>query len=442
MNRRSFLKGSTNSLLGLSMRSLITGLPAAFLVSGHAMAASTNRKYAIIGQSGRGESVNGCGPGSFDNPDFYHPTTYDSDFSKVIAGRTYTADDLSNTTTFIDGPQPIKIARCFESLGSMNDDMVFFHHRTRLGIHPQFAVAKKAGGAIKGFIGRGEEELASAIAQENAAYLGTLLDKPIILSGSGMYNGNSLNTYTPTVLKELVSSSVTTEISKQSFASARNFMVDKVFHQVKSTGTPNQMRFLDEYALSQEQATDVAEKLADEVADITDDSHESQLKMAAIIFKLKLAPSVVTDYRFSGDNHVSGGFGLEVADTLNMMAAYRAFHDFAINTGIWDQCLYATVSVFGRTMENKGNGRGHNGRLSTGLMFGQHLNKAVIGGIDPNEPKGLSMPINSQNGGTDNADVSVDDSFACYAKTVMKAAGIPDSRLDVRVRDVPAVELT
>ncbi|MEO0973154.1 MAG: hypothetical protein AAFX85_08655 [Pseudomonadota bacterium] len=163
--------------------------------------------------------------------------------------------------------------------------------------------------------------------------------------------------------------------------------------------------------------------------------------MAAIIAKLRLAPAVVTTFSLSGDNHQPDGLTVEAERTLEMMAAYRDFYDFANAMGVYDECLYATLTVFGRTMNERGNGRGHNRNLATGLIAGRHLNRTVVGGIDPNEPSGQSLPFNSATGGTDDPDVSVDDSFAAYAKSVMKAAGVPDDRLDVRFRDVPAVAL-
>ena len=427
--------------MGLAVRSLLTGLPPAFLLSRRAWAQNPVRKFAIIAQSGAGESVNGCGPGSFDAPEFIHPSTQDSDYSAVIDGTTYTADSLSQSTVFIDGENPVRIAKCFESLGPMQDHMAFFHYRTELGIHPQFPIAQKAGGAIKGAFGRGEEELASAIAQETAAELGTLLTKPIVLSGSATFNGAPLNTYSPTVIKELVSSSVSGEVPGEMFGAARNYLLDKIYQDVKRDGDPNQKRFLDEYAISQSQADEVASKLLNEVVDIADDSYTSQMRMASIIIKLRLAPVVVVGYRFSGDNHVSDGLTIEAEDTLKMMATYRDFYDFANEMEVWDKCLYATVSVFGRSMNERGNGRGHNGSLSTGLLFGEHITRKVVGGIDPQQPRGVSLPFDAATGSTQQPNVSVQDAQASYAKSVLLAAGVSEPRLSERVRDVPAVSL-
>ncbi|WP_144394750.1 hypothetical protein [Pleionea sediminis] len=441
MNRRNFLIGAASSAMSLSINSLLTGLSPAFLTAGSTFVRDPLRKFAIIAQSGAGEAVNGCGPGSFDSPDFMHPTKNSTDYVKTIAGTTYTSEDMALTTNFLDGQNPVRIARIFEALGSMQDNMAFFHHRTKLGIHPQFPSAKTAGGAIKGFIGRGEEELVSAIAQENAIAMGCVIDKPIVLSGSATYKGSPLNTYTPTVIKELVTSSINSEVPREMFSAARNHLIDAVYQNIKTNGTPNQKRFLDEYALTQQQADEVASKLLNEVSEINDDSYASQMRMACIIAKLNLAPAAVVSYQLSGDNHISDAMTVEAERTLDMMEAYRDFYDFANSMDVWNQLLYATISVFGRSMNKRANGRNHNGSLSTGLLFGGHLSRKVIGGIDPNISKGVSMPINSSTGGTENPNVSVDDSLACYAKSVLKAAGVPDDRLEERVRDVPAVSL-
>ncbi|MEO0813154.1 MAG: hypothetical protein AAFY60_09850, partial [Myxococcota bacterium] len=267
MDRRLFLSQTGAGVFGLSIRSLLTGLPPAFLMSGRALAAEATRKFAIIAQSGAGESVNGFGPGSFDSDAFIHPSTSDSDHTQTIAGVTYDADSLAQTTEFLSGPQPVRIAKVFESLGSMQDHITFFNYRTSLGIHPQMPIAQKAGGAIKGEIGRGEEELPSAIAQENAVGLGTLLDKPILLDGGATFRGAPLNRYSPTVIKELVSSSQGSEVPEGRYAAARNYLIDRIHKEVKANGTPNQKRFLDDHAISQQQASEVAGRLFSEVVD-------------------------------------------------------------------------------------------------------------------------------------------------------------------------------
>ena len=441
MNRRHFLKGSVSSLLGLSIRSLLTGLPPAFLLTGAVRAQASGRKFAIIAQSGAGESVNGGGPGSFDSPDFIHAGAGSTDLTRVVDGREFTATDLAETTTFLGGSQPVRIARVFEALGPMQDNMAFFHHRTGFGIHPQFQRAQKIDGRLRGDSGRGQEHLASAIAQENAVALGTLMDQPVVLSGNATFRDAPLGTYSPTALRELVMSAVGSEVPADMFGATRNFLVDEVYRNTRESGDPNQRRFLDEFVISQNQAAEVAERLVSEVDVIDDNGLANQMKMAAIIVKLRLAPAVVVGYRFSGDNHVSNGMTVEAESTLNMMANYREFYDFAVGNGVWDEILYATLSVFGRSMNETGNGRGHNGSLSTGLLFGGHLGRQVVGGIDPTQPRGVSLPINSNTGGTENANVTEQDSFACYAKSVLQATGVPQDRLDVRVPDVPAVSL-
>ncbi|MEO1233683.1 MAG: hypothetical protein AAFZ18_32780, partial [Myxococcota bacterium] len=234
------------------------------------------------------------------------------------------------------------------------------------------------------------------------------------------------------------------EVPSGMFGSARNYILDRVFREVKANGTSNQRAFLDEFAISQQQADEVASRLVEEVVDISDDSLTSQMQMAAILIKLRLTPTVVLGYRVSGDNHVSNGLEVETPLTLDMMATYRDFYEFANEVGVWNECLYGTVSVFGRGMHHTGNGRGHNGSLCTGLLFGEHLQRKVVGGInlDPEFRKGACVPFNASTGGLDNPNVPVEQAEASYVKSVMKAAGVPNGRLEVRVKDVPAVDLT
>lgn len=441
-NRRAFLQGSFGSAIGLSLGALLTGLPPAFLASGKVFAADcTSRKFTILSMSGGGESISSVAPGSFDSAIFDHVTSADV-YSKVLDdGRVITAADLANKMVFIPGTKPVYAARCFNALPpDLLDHTVFFHHRTNTLIHAEFGLVKNARGRLLGELGRGTEELPSAIAQENAACLGTIFTKPLVLSGNCSYKGEPLNTYSPTAIKNIVTKRTDAVLSSGSFGAARNLLIDSVYKDIQTSGTAAQKRFLDNFALSQQQAASIADALLDEVTAIDDDSIESQLKTAAIIVKLRLAPVVAVEHFFSGDSHHDDGTN-EITGTLDMMQAYRSMHASAVTAGIENDFVYATLDVFGRTtaFSNGYGGRNHNANLSTGLIMGAHLKKSVVGGINQTQARGESVAFNSTTGATTNPDIAINDSLGCYFKSVMKATGIPDDRLDARVRDVKAV---
>ncbi|MEO1175225.1 MAG: hypothetical protein AAFX94_24690 [Myxococcota bacterium] len=204
MDRRSFLHGTSGSLFGLSLRSLITGLPTAFLMSPRAMAQSAPAaRYVLLAHSQGGESVNASGPGSFAREHFSHANASHYGESVVCNGVTYTADDLTATMDYVPNPQgggPLKIARCFGAFGNLIDSTAFFHYRTTTGIHPQFPVVRQLHGrCLDNVTGRGVEDYGSALAQEIHPLTGSILAKPILLArAGGNYQGQPLIRYRPT----------------------------------------------------------------------------------------------------------------------------------------------------------------------------------------------------------------------------------------------------
>ena len=455
MDRRSFLHGTSGSLFGLSLRSLITGLPTAFLLSPRAMAQSASTtKYVLLAHSGAGESINGSGPGSFASEQFSHANSSHYDGSVECGGVEYTANDLSTPMDYAPNPQggrPIQIARCFAAFGGMLESTAFFHCRTTTGIHPQFpAVRTLHGRIIDNLTGRGTEDFGSALAQELHPLTQSVLAKPILMASDGSkYQGQPLIRYTPTELAELIRTSVQQRVAPDEFAAARNHIVDSYHRRLQREGTPQQKRYFDNHVKSQTDARLVSERLSGQIDSINGDSFLDQMNLAALLFRLNITSVVNCNYRFSADNHQPDGLSTEAEHTLNMVKAYREFFNRAEELDILEQCLYATLSVFGRGMHVTNNGRGHNAKLYTGMLIGKgFIKKQQIGGIDPEFRGGQSLPFDAATKLPVPADrtgpsiVGVNDSIVSYCKSVMRAAGVPQTRVDARFKgEVPTVDL-
>lgn len=455
MDRRTFLHGTSGSLFGLSLRSLITGLPTAFLMSPRAMAQSApSTKYVLLAHSQGGESINASGPGSFAREHFSHANGSHYSESVVCNGVTYTADDLSATMDYVANPQgggPLRIARCFGAFGDMIDSTAFFHYRTTTGIHPQFPVVRQLHGrCLDNVTGRGVEDFGSALTQELHPFTQSVLAKPILLArAGGKFQGQPLIQYQPTELASLIRTSVEQDVPPEKFAAARNYVVDSYHRRLRREGTPQQKRYFDNNVKSQLDAQLVGERLGGVIDSIDGDTLLSQMNVAALLFKLNIASVVKCDHVFSGDNHQPDGLTTESELTLNMMKNYCDFFQRAEELEILEQCLYATFSVFGRGMKVTTNGRGHNRNLSTGMLIGKgFIEKQQIGGIDPEQPGGHSMPFDAATklpvpvDQTGPSIVPVNDSIVSYCKSVMRAAGVPQDRVDARFKgSVPTVDL-
>lgn len=443
LSRRALLNRTLQSALAWSMRSAVTGLPVPFLLSRSVEAAESAAKVLIISQSAGGEGANVNGPGTYGDglgTRFQHPQANEVDAGDVgspdVNGMVLSAADLQNSAELALGEQPVRMARAYQALlPETRAHMVWFQHRTDAGIHPEFASVLKAHGRVQGAGGRGAEELPSAIAQETASLLGTTTEQPFVLGGGGgTFNGAPMPTYSPTQAKTLANSVGGALGGAENFDELYEHFIDRTYADVKAHGTPVQKRYLDRHASSRKQALAFGERLAELLEAITDDSIESQLKTAAAIAKLKLAPVVVTGYSFGGDNHSDSDLTIESGHSLSMIRSLDAYWKAARDLQVLDSTLYATLTVFGRDTERgaKG-GRGHNASLCSGIILGKHVRGGVVGGIADEGKNGHCTGINTSNGSSVDPDVAPDETLDSYYRTLMRLSGVPVERREVRL---------
>ena len=443
LNRRELFQGITASALGLSMRSAITGLPIPFLLSGDARAATSGARMTVLACSAQGESVNVSGPGTFDpnlTDYFDHPNLEGSDIEPVVVnGTTLTPADLATAIDTTFGKEPVTVARVWDALPSdLRAHLVWFNYRTGHGIHPKFNTVLRSSGQLRGQLGRGDEELPSAIAQETATLLGTSTVEPFVVGGSGYsYHGNPLASYSPTEVKQVVASLGATYGGPENFRTLNQHFIDQTYRELKKSGTPNQRRFFDEHALSQIQAQDFGVALGKLLETVEDDSIDNQLRVALALARLRLAPVIVTHFSFSGDNHSDDL--IEVDLTLKMMRSLDLFWSTAKEFDVLDDIVFATATVFGRDMVIKDEGRGHHPDCTSGLILGTHLSGGVVGGYDVSSGIAKASDINTATGKPDSADVPADDSLAVYYRSMMRAIGVPQERRAVRFPSHPEV---
>ena len=203
-------------------------------------------------------------------------------------------------------------------------------------------------------------------------------------------------------------------------------------------GTAQQRRFFDQHALSRLLRLRIWKSLGQLLEDIEDDTIHSQLQCAAFVAKLKLAPVILTNIEFGGDNHQDSGLLNETNQTLAMLKALDEYWRVIHELGIEDEVFFANLDVFGRNPSSDGNGRSHHGDFVSGLMVGTHLNGGVVGGWTANS----SVQATDQftNGTSADADIDAEETLAAYYRTIMDAAGVPSDRQELRLPTGTAVE--
>lgn len=441
LHRRDLLRLGGTAGLGLGLRSALTGLPVSFLVRGEARASAPAPRTVILASSSEGEPINVCGPGTYDDAHadyFVHPSREALDegdlYDQTVNGTTLTVDDLSHAAEVSLGAQQVSMARCFSALSpDLLNHLVWFNYRSGANIHPQYPDVLSCFGEVRGGDGRGAEQLPAALAQELAGLLGTTTQEPLVLgNGSFVSNGSSLANSSPTRLKTLAESVGQAVGGPENFAVLYDLFIDEAYREVQVNGTAQQRRFFDQHAASRGEAAEFGDRLGALLSGIDDDSIQSQMECAAIVAKLRLAPVVLINLDFGGDNHQDAGLVRETNQTLAMVAALQHFWDAIIAEDVVDDVVFANLDVFGRDPRSDGNGRGHYGDFVSGLMLGTHLRGGVVGGWERSNGA-KATGINATTGAAVGADIEPDDTLAAYFRTVLNAAGVPEDRQEVRL---------
>lgn len=445
IKRRTFLKAGFGGSLALSLRSAALGLPASFLVNGSVNAADVSAKYTILSVSGRGESISVNGPDTYGEglaSKVAHPNAGQvGDFTLNVNGTHLTPMDLQEGADVSFGRRTYRAAKAYQALDeSFRDNLAFFMHRTGTNAHPEITRVLEGMGSIRNEAGRGSEQLPSVIAQELAPILGTSTAKPIVLDGHITYKGSVLGTYKPKTLKEIIMSGSGGGVRPEDFKTLYDWTLNKVYRNVKKNGSPRQKQFLDSHLQSRDQAADLGDQLGELLSDIDNDYGENQLRAALALVKVKFCPVVVVHHNFGDDNHADELLRFETEQTFHALYALNSYWKLLQEYNLTDEVLYATVDVFGRTpSRNWRGGRDHYGAFTAGMIHGSHINGGVIGSL-AEETVGQSnflraSGINSQTGGAENADISGNETLMAFMKSVMAAAGVSETRRDIRLPD-------
>jgi len=298
---------------------------------------------------------------------------------------------------------------------------------------------KKLKGALRDDINPNrEEELASAMAWDNADILGTALKTPLVLSKEGMAGfskGNPLTIYTPTQIQSLFAATAGSHLDPAHYDNLYNQAIDSIYANLKENGTQKQRAFLDNHALTRTQAQDIGDRMGNALALIDGNDTVNQLRAAIAFMNLKLTPVVCVSHDFAGDNHGDTNLADEAARTLKGIDAMVQYWKMISDANLTNEVNWVTLDCFGRTAKrNKEGGRDHYGNMTLSFMHGSGINAGMYGGLETDSDNlPVATGINSQTGSKINPDIDAQSTLAAYGKTVIRASGVSEELTNTRV---------
>jgi Protein of unknown function (DUF1501) len=420
----------------VGLRSLASGVPASVLLRPRrAMAANpadagdaatpsaTNPQFVIYSTSFNGDPVNCNAPGTYDDPGIEHPT----DPSFASTPMTFGARTVSGAKIWSTLPAQVLARTCF------------FHHGTYTIVHPDEVKVLGLEGQVAG-----GDMLCSFMARFLAPALGTVRPQPLSLGGEGAieaiyYQGQPQAFLTPTTLASVLASP-TNGLGTANLTALRDQTLDALNAYGKSMGNTAQKDFIDQYATSVTQLRTLQQGLLGSLSAIKDNSQDSQIQAAIILFQMKVTPVVAVHVSFGGDNHGDPGLASEISGHQAGVASIATMMQGLASAGLQDKVTFVMSNVFGRTMVNGYNasGRQHNDRHHVTVIIGSGVQRSVIGGptLEPGAAPGGgagnseygALPIDSSTGlGSASGDIAYGDTLASMGKTVAAAVGLSDS---------------
>lgn len=423
-SRRHLLRGALFGAGALGLRSLATGLPPSFLSTGSTAHAAEpgQHDYLIISHSGLGDPLNANAPGTY------------------VEGTEHNPSALLAAEDFQLGSQMTRAAKPWAQLSEdLRTRMAFIHHHTYTNAHPEMPKVLSGHGAVTAIESNAAEMFTSALASFLGDSLGTIQKEPVTLGRTRLtYEGRPLDLVQPTELKSLFNEpeDLDAELRK-----LRDHELDRVYSELRSKGTPGQMRFLDRYARGREQARQIGSELTallDRVPLDPDqqNSGSDQVIAAVALLKLNVAPVVSLYIPFGGDNHGDNELADEAAATVSGTASMQLLFDELKAAGLADRTTFASLNVFGRTLLRNGSGgRNHNGNHHTMCLFGPRVKGGVIGGIERGKRDFEATGIDSATGASaPDGDIQPEESLESAMRTLGASTGVADEVLDSAVK--------
>lgn len=419
IKRRTFLRDILGTAGALSLRSLATGLPVAFLANPQkAIAAATctpptNGPYFVLQTSVSGDPINANAPGCYGDPGIIHP---------VVPEMAATALRLGTVNSVAAKPWA-------QLPQSVLDRSSFWHIRTNTGDHSKEPNVLRLMGATRPI-----EMLPSLLAKQLAPCLQTTQSQPVCLGARNpsenlTFGGAPLPVIPPLALKATL---LAPSGGLGKLAALRDETLSSLTAILRSRSTSAQGKFIDELVLSQREARNIDQSLLDKLSAIVDNGPSSQVKASLILIQMKVSPVVSISIPFGQDNHLDAEFARESRETITGIAAIAELMSGLQTLGLQDQVNFISLNVFGRSLNRPSRqGRDHNSNHQVSLAIGKSFKPGIYGGVAPfsNDYGATAMDSSSGQGG-DGGDIAPGETLASFGKTMLKAAGADADTID------------
>ena len=144
--------------------------------------------------------------------------------------------------------------------------------------------------------------------------------------------------------------------------------IDEAYREVRENGTAQQRRFFDQHAASRREAAEF-EAHSEHFSRTSPTIHSKPDALRGDRRQLRLAPVIIINTDFGGDNHQDAGLISETNQTLATIAALDTYWKSIHELNVAEDVLFATLMCSGVTRARMVR-RGHRGDFVSGLMVG------------------------------------------------------------------------
>ena len=219
-----------------------------------------------------------------------------------------------------------------------------------------------------------------------------------------------------------------------------------MYQLYKDHGTENQIRLLDRYVISREEAGSLSTDLVDRLSGIEGNDVADQIRAATILAAMNISPVITLHMKFGGDNHTDNEFTKETEEhvaNVPLIGSMIETLDGMRSEGVLRHpVLFANLNVFGRDLMRKGRrGRDHNGRHHCTVLIGDGIEPGVYGGLRDKGDDMEAAAIDSSTGAASpSGDIPHEETFQTMAKTLGVALGVDRGRLDEAIEGGQVLE--
>lgn len=187
---------------------------------------------------------------------------------------------------------------------------------------------------------------------------------------------------------------------------------------------------------SRDEVRSLGDGLLTRLSAITANDQANQVKCAAVLAAMNIAPVITIHLDFGRDNHNDEDFATESESqvvAIPLLGELVKELDLMKQQGILaHDVIVGSLNVFGRTLKRKmRGGRDHNSGHHVMVLMGNGLKGGIVGGIRKNTDNSeyIADTIDSTMGAAGGTDIPFEETLASAGKTLAYSLGMPEDRI-------------